>query len=64
MGLNDEIAKAARIVLMRGILPAEQQEIVWILVDAGVEKRLAEQEEIRKTNELLVQKAFSPGIVH
>lgn len=51
-------------MLMRGIPPAEQQEIVRILVDAGVEKCLDEQEEIRKTNEFLVQKAFSPGIVH
>ena len=57
MGLNDELAKASEIM-------ARYNMHSHVLVDAGVEKCLDEQQRIREQNEAMVRQAFSGGLVH
>lgn len=64
-GLNAEIEKASLVMSRCGMGQEDQVTVVRILVDAGVEKCLDEQQRIREELGALVNKAFiGPGIVH
>ena len=63
MGLNDELAKASEIMARYNMHSHDQVEVIRILVDAGVEKCLDEQQRIRDEKDALVSAAFS-GLVH
>ena len=59
MNINAEIAKAS-LIMARYHVPDEQQiAVVKILVDAGVEKCLDEQQRIREQGAALVQRAYA-----
>jgi hypothetical protein len=58
MNLNNEIAKASEIMARYGVRGEDQVAVVKILVDAGVEKCLDEQQRIRESMDAAVMKAY------
>ena len=64
MGLTEQINRAAEIMARYGMTGEDIVTIVKILVDAGVEKCLDEQQRLRQENDALVRAAFSGGLVH
>ena len=58
MALNDEIARAATIMWRCRVPKEDQVEIIKLLVDAGVNHCLREQERIRFERDAAVENAF------
>ena len=58
MGLNDEIARASTIMHRYRVPKDEQVAVIKLLVDAGVNHCLDEQQRIRFEKDEAVQNAF------
>ena len=59
MNINAEISKASLIMARYHVPDDEQIAVVKILIDAGVEKCLDEQQRIREQGNVLVQRAYA-----
>ena len=59
MNINTEIVKASIIMARYHVPDHEQIAVVKILLDAGVEKCLDEQQSIREQGSALVQRAYA-----
>ena len=59
MNINAEIAKASLIMARYHVPDDEQIAVVKILVDAGLEKCLDEQQRIRDQRAAMVQRAYA-----
>ena len=63
MDVNAEVEKAVDIMAHHGIQPDVQREVVRILIGAGVEHCLNEQEKVRAQKNALIDTAHA-GLVH
>ena len=60
-GLENEIARAAEKMSRYRMPPDEQLEVVRILLDAGVEKCLDEQQRLRDEKEAILERVRHRG---
>ncbi len=63
MSLDNEIAKASELMWKYKVAKSDQIAIIKMLVDAGVEKCLDEQQRIRDEQDSQTLKAYA-GLVH
>ena len=58
MNINTEIARASAIMKQYGVPDHDQLTVVRMLIDAGVEKCLDEQQRLRDEADILTMKAY------
>lgn len=61
--INEEAMKAGAIMSRYGVPRDEQLEVVRLLLNAGVEHCLQEQDKLRQSTEAIIAKAHM-GLVH
>lgn len=63
MGINESLSKATEIMARYNMQGSDQVAVIKILVDAGIEKCLDEQQRIREELDSITLKAYT-GLVH